>query len=735
MPITSIKQLLAAPIWLIWKEEEKPGKEKPLKVPKYALTGKNRAGKQGDKKDREQLVNYKTAVAKVEEWDATGVGFAMFDDLGIAVVDVDKGIVDGGMKDYANALFKKLKHTYCDISVSEKGFHAYFLGDFINGTNTKIVDGDGVEVELFSDAQFMVWTDNHIEDSADDFVALSDELKAELHAIVRPLKKKVDDKKKKDAPPFDPNNPAAIAQIADALTYLDFDDRTIWLDVSLALGHSFKQSDAGYEILVKWASQSKKYDEKETREIYYVTSKKPRDPPITVASIYKMAQDLGWEPRVAIVDKMNHELAVVLVGSKCAVMREEFDHEGRWKDMQLFRPVELHTWNANNQIFVGGRVENAFDAWLQHPRRRQYDKIVFSPGVQVVNGYYNLWHGFAVEPKKGDCSLFHMHLRDNICSGNDEWYDWCFGWLADMMQNPMERPGTCLVLQGDEGVGKGILGNFIRAILGHHAIHVTSSRHITGDFNSHLRDKLLCVCDEAFWAGDKAGEAVLKSLITDPVLMTEQKFQDAMEIENHLRIMIFSNKSWVVPASIGARRFTVLRVSDAHKQDIKYFTALNDHMMKKGGLAALLYDLLHFDLNKVDLKKVLKTEALFEQKLHSMSPVEQFLFEFLLFEHTRFGSWDEGNLRVAKKDVYELFVERSKTSGRTVRSIEVEVGMELHRLVPGLRDVYTRTGSRRIMCYDFPPLAQCRATFAEKCHSEIKWDFEEDDGKVRSELF
>lgn len=45
--------------------------------------------------------------------------------------------------------------------------------------------------------------------------------------------------------------------------------------------------------------------------------------------------------------------------------------------------------------------------WVKHPRRRQYDGVVFDPAPDRTHArLYNLWRGWAVEPKPGDWSLF-----------------------------------------------------------------------------------------------------------------------------------------------------------------------------------------------------------------------------------------------------------------------------------------------------------------------------------------
>ena len=76
--------------------------------------------------------------------------------------------------------------------------------------------------------------------------------------------------------------------------------------------------------------------------------------------------------------------------------------------------------------------------WLHHPQRQQYDGVVFRPEKQV-DGYFNLWTGFAVEPREGCCEKFLAHIRDNVCCGCDQHYDWVIAFFADIVQHPCEK--------------------------------------------------------------------------------------------------------------------------------------------------------------------------------------------------------------------------------------------------------------------------------------------------------
>jgi hypothetical protein len=79
------------------------------------------------------------------------------------------------------------------------------------------------------------------------------------------------------------------------------------------------------------------------------------------------------------------------------------------------------------------------------------------------------------------------------------------------------------VLKGGKGCGKGVFLRSLGQCFGSHYLHMSQPDHLLGRFNSHFRSVLLMYADEAFWAGDKRGEGVLKALITEPTFILEEK--------------------------------------------------------------------------------------------------------------------------------------------------------------------------------------------------------------------
>jgi hypothetical protein len=281
------------------------------------------------------------------------------------------------------------------------------------------------------------------------------------------------------------------------------------------------------------------------------------------------------------------------------------------------------------------------DLWLADPGRRQYlAGVTFDPTRKAPPEYMNLWRGFAVKPKGGDWSLMRDHIDRVICSGVPEYATYVLDWLARLFQEPNLPGEVALVLRGGKGVGKGILGRWIARALGQHGMQIFNSTQLVGRFNEHLRDCVVLFADEAFYAGDKQHEGVLKGLVTEPFLPIEGKYLRVVTVRNTLHLILASNSEWVIPASSDERRYCVLDVADNRRGDLPYFAAI-ERQMHNGGLAAMLHDLLARDISDFEVRAVPQTEALIIQKTLSLSSLEQWWLAVLsrgFLWKSRFGA-------------------------------------------------------------------------------------------------
>jgi len=427
------------------------------------------------------------------------------------------------------------------------------------------------------------------------------------------------------------------------------------------------------------------------------------------------------ETHESVVEVLNKTYAVVLSGGQIFVLREFIDQRGR-KDIELFKPGELKILHASERVVrvnLLGKSSDVcvIDVWLKHPSRRLYMGIVFAPQGAPTD-YYNLFKGFSVAPVEGDCSLYLDHLLDNICQGNQAYFDYLVSWMAHTIQRPEELPGIAIVFRGQQGTGKGVATEEFGKLIEPHFIVLTSMEQLVGRFTGHLKDRLLVYANEALWGGNKSAEGALKAMITDPNASVEQKFKDTVRIENFKRIMISSNEDWAVPVAKDDRRFFVLNVGNARKEDTGYFKAIIDQM-NNGGSEALMHMLVNRDLSGFDVRKPPQTPFNFDLKFLSMDTADQFVYELL-----RKSSEEDWEATVQKRTLHAEYTDWCKEHGKIHKQTASTFGKNLKRLIPSLDPNKKSTvttgwdGTKRYPQYVFPELSVCRTEFQLACKAD-----------------
>jgi hypothetical protein len=428
---------------------------------------------------------------------------------------------------------------------------------------------------------------------------------------------------------------------------------------------------------------------------------------------------------------LNERFAVITnFGGRCRVVEEVWDPRLKRATLTTmpfddFRNAFL---NLRKQLKDDETMPLA-EWWLRHPQRRQYDRVVFRPNEdEAVDGCYNLWRGFGVEPAPGDCGLFLDHMRNVLCGGDEDNYLYLLRWMARAVQLPGEAGQVAIVLKGRMGTGKSFFARVFGRLFGRHYLAVADSKRLVSNFNSHLRDCVLLFADEAFYAGDKKHESILKALITEDVLAIEAKGKDIEMGLNCLHVVMASNEDWAVPASMDDRRFFVLDVKDDQRNAHQHFAAIGAQM-EAGGYSALLDLLLKMDIRTFNVRHRPETKALETEKLMSLGPVEAYWYECLrngalgLLD----GKTSDWPSRVPRAQVFDEIRRRLPSQAhRTNIALGVMLAKKL--LPPGTseRDVRMagtsvwrdHQGNERAVAnapaYELPELSVCRAWWEKR---------------------
>lgn len=425
-------------------------------------------------------------------------------------------------------------------------------------------------------------------------------------------------------------------------------------------------------------------------------------------------------------DELNEKHAIIFQQSGNMVVLTEETEDNRPQlrfskpeVMQLLypRPIQAGTNARGNPV-----MKPLGAAWLVSPKRRFYKGIELAPAGQGNEGYYNMWRGFAVEPKKGRWPLFREHI-DLVVKDDPEHAKYVLAWMAETVQHPGRPIGISLAFRGGQGTGKSTLAKWFGGLFGPHFLHLDSEQRLLGHFNAHLHNAIVVFADEAVWAGGKQGLGALKRMITEDTLAIERKGIDTIVVKNMIHMLVASNESWFVPVGLDNRRFAVFSVSKRRQNDRIFFEAVRKELFQGGGLPALLYDLLEWRTD-VNLRVIPETHALAEQKHRSMTPAEEWWYETLidgdLWSVTNLNT-QSGEYRIDRDMLYESYIAAlSKSNRYTVNGTKIQLSQFLARVLPPRYPGTYQHSSTGKRFWLLPRLGEAREHFANE-YPGVSW--------------
>lgn len=165
--------------------------------------------------------------------------------------------------------------------------------------------------------------------------------------------------------------------------------------------------------------------------------------------------------------------------------------------------------------------------WIEWEHRHEMRHITYAPGKpQIIDGKWNTWGGWGVNPAKGDISPWHW-LLDYLFKGFPENREWIERWFAYPLQHPGTKLYSAPLVWGREtGTGKTAMFYAIMAIYGKNAIEI-KNKHLRGGFNAWQERRQFVYGDEI--EGNDAGAKRIdsewvKGLITQKEVTINQKF-------------------------------------------------------------------------------------------------------------------------------------------------------------------------------------------------------------------
>jgi hypothetical protein len=439
-----------------------------------------------------------------------------------------------------------------------------------------------------------------------------------------------------------------MLRVQECLPYIDPRTRHNWFDVTSILATEL--GEGGRQIAHQWASGelyaacnqtsmsltpeicSYCFDDTEQRyhEALKRDASRDQNSKKTLGSLFYMAREGG----MSVADENSAQKARSIQGE--AVQLKETEPDGKktvgalntkswltelnskyaWveKQQSIYRfefedfiePSKLHLQYQNDLVSVGSedkpKVIPKSKAWMGHRDRRSHRDIVFDPteGEITSRNAINLWTGLEKKPAKGDISPF-LKLSEHMFPNASE-RDYVMRWLAFKLKYPGNKMNTALLVWSrNQGVGKNLLFECIRDIIGSNHSQTITQSDLKRDFNGWLKNKVLVIGDEVLTSYRRVETDKLKVLITDTSVTINEKHQPEYSVENFASFVFLSNHDDAIHIDKEDRRFFVHEVTAQPLEQSFYrsFVEWRDN----GGLEALLYHLL----NNVDLDEFLPT--------------------------------------------------------------------------------------------------------------------------------
>lgn len=231
--------------------------------------------------------------------------------------------------------------------------------------------------------------------------------------------------------------------------------------------------------------------------------------------------------------------------------------------------------------------------WTGWPKRRQTDRLTYYPGKpQEMDGEYNLWRGFAVEPVKGPIKPWKDLIKFIFSTADDPahalWFEqWC-GY-------PIKFPGTkqasaAGIWSSMQGVGKSLIGFILGKIYGHN-FSLIDQYEFESAFNSWCVGKQFIMVDDISPHNSRSKADYLKKLITQPEMQVHIKYVPGFSLPDFANYYLTSNHPDALYLDDQDRRFFVHHAPELIRET-EFYDRIGD-WMHNGGPSHLMHYFTH----------------------------------------------------------------------------------------------------------------------------------------------
>ena len=222
---------------------------------------------------------------------------------------------------------------------------------------------------------------------------------------------------------------------------------------------------------------------------------------------------------------------------------------------------------------------------------KKFDRAAFRPGKpQDLGEVFNTWRPSPIVPKEGDTSVIERHFELLIPDETERSY--VLDWLYYAICEPGIKINFALVIVGEQGNGKSVIGKLAKTCIGERFCEEVPSESMNRQFNDFLKDKQLIIIEELMMTGRLDFANRMKPLITQSTFQSEAKYGQLLPAENHFNVLAFTNHDDAIKLEGGDRRYLVIKSPLSIVQEDGYYEALHRFAECEESAAAFKY-MLH----------------------------------------------------------------------------------------------------------------------------------------------
>ena len=469
-----------------------------------------------------------------------------------------------------------------------------------------------------------------------------------------------------------------------------------WLSVGFICYNNFKGSDLGLKFWNLYSQQDEEaYEGKKKLKEKYQTLDSGEDRKLS----YK--QFIRWNMEDYPCKNKYEHWYITDYDSFISNMNMECMYHTKSQDIIIVendyyfraKKASAKDYYAKFKFSVKDKLEkdndiNPFDIWINNIDRRDISDIIFDPSGKECQSKYNIWKGYKYQ-KTSDYEVenikpFVQHIKNIICNGDEALAEYVIKWFAQIIQTPHKKTGVGMVWRSEaEGVGKNIILNLIKDIIGSEYYYSTSNlEHLIGNFNADAEAKILINMNECLWGGDKKKEGRLKEFITEDSLTINQKGVKTYNINNFANVCITSNSDWIIGINQNDRRWAMIECSETKHDSQYYKTLVNTNIQD------LTNYLWSIDLTDFDTRNIIKTKLHNDQVELNMDTAELFWIDVL--EKKRiYGRWLDKPYTIKKSELHEKYTKSDIFGQHDYKMNNVTFWKRIRKISPSMKFMST----------------------------------------------